>query len=306
MVATHGPRRYRVSHVTRYAYDDVLEACYNRGLLRPRETPHQRVLEAEVVANPPSDLVATHTDYFGNHSVYLESRTPTTELTISAISVVVVDWPAPDLAALNAWTVSSAAEVLAGSADPVEFAEYTLPSPLVAIGARIREYAADLLTPERPLGEAVAALLHRIYADFSYRQGATSVRTTLAELLELRQGVCQDFAHLAVGCLRAAGLPARYVSGYLETVPPPGREKLQGADATHAWASVLTPSGEWIDLDPTNDNFADSRYIVTAWGRDFSDVSPLRGVVFTEAGSSDLVVEVDVEPLPLDQEPLVG
>ena len=307
MVATHGPRRYRVSHVTRYSYDDVLEACYNRGLLRPRETPHQRVVETEVVASPPSDVVSTHVDYFGNHSVYLESRSPTTELAISAVSVVLVDWPAPDLAALDAWTVSTAADALARSVDPVEFAEFTLPSPLVGIGPRIREYAAEVLAPQRPLGQAVAALLHRIYSDFNYRQGATSVRTTLAELLDLRQGVCQDFAHLAVGCLRAAGLPARYVSGYLETAPPPGREKLQGADATHAWASVLTPSGEWIDLDPTNDHFADSRYIVTAWGRDFSDVSPLRGVVFTEAGSSDLVVEVDVEPLPLEvPEPLAG
>ena len=305
MAAQHGPRRYRVSHVTRYSYDDVLEACYNRGLLRPRETPQQRVESSEVVASPASDQVSSHTDYFGNHSVYLESRAPAAELTISATSVVTVDWAAPDLAALDAWTVAGAAAAIAASADPVELAEFTLPSPLVVIGARIRSYAAEELTGDRRLGEAVAALLHRIHADFNYRQGATSVRTTLSELLELRQGVCQDFAHLAVGCLRAAGLPARYVSGYLETVAPPGREKLRGADATHAWASVLTPSGEWVDLDPTNDNFADSRYIVTAWGRDFSDVSPLRGVVFTEAGSSDLVVEVDVEPLPLyEPEPL--
>ena len=300
MVAQFGPRRYRVSHVTRYSYDDVLEACYNRGLLRPRETPDQHVRDSVVEASPPSDLVATHIDYFGNHSVYLESRSPTTELTISATSDVVVDRAPPDLATLDAWTVGTAAEELAESTDPAEYADFTLPSPLVAIGSRIRAYSADVLGPEQPLGAAVDALLHRIHADFSYRHGATSVRTTLAELLELRQGVCQDFAHLAVGCLRAAGLPARYVSGYLETVPPPGKEKLRGADATHAWASVLTPSGDWVDLDPTNDHFADSRYIVTAWGRDFSDVSPLRGVVFTEAGSSDLVVEVDVEPLPLE------
>jgi len=302
MVAQFGPRRYRISHVTRYSYDDVLEACYNRGLLRPRETPHQQVQSSKVVATPASDEVSTHTDYFGNHSVYLESRAPATELTISATSVVVVDWATPDLATLDAWTVSDAAEAILRSADPVELAEFTLPSPLVAIGPMIRDYAGEVLAPDRRFGEAVAALLHRIHADFSYRQGATSVKTTLSELLELRQGVCQDFAHLAVGCLRAAGLPARYVSGYLETIPPPGKEKLRGADATHAWASVLTPTGEWVDLDPTNDNFADSRYIVTAWGRDFSDVSPLRGVVFTEAGSSDLVVEVDVEPLPLDDQ----
>jgi transglutaminase-like putative cysteine protease len=296
----YGRRRYRVRHVTRYTYDDVLEACYNRGLLQPRETPTQRVLASEVVETPESDLVTSHLDYFGNHSVYLESRAPTTELTVAATSVVEVDWPEPDLAAMNAWTVAGAAAELAASTDAVELAEFTLPSPLVAMGPKVHAYAVSELAPERGLGEAVDALLHRIHADFSYQQGSTSVRTTLSELLELRQGVCQDFAHLAVGCLRSVGLPARYVSGYLETAPAPGTEKLQGADATHAWASVLTPSGDWLDLDPTNDHFADSRYVVTAWGRDFSDVSPLRGVVFTEAATSDLSVEVDVDPLPLD------
>lgn len=297
---SYGPHRYRVRHVTRYTYDDVLEACYNRGLLQPRETPTQRVLASDVVATPPSDLMASHLDYFGNHSLYLETREPTTELTVAATSVVEVNWPEPDLAGLDAWTVAGAAAELAASLDAVELAEFTLPSPLVAIGTKVHAYAASELRPERPLGEALTALLHRIHDDFGYRQGTTSVRTTLAELLELRQGVCQDFAHLAVGCLRSVGLPARYVSGYLETAPAPGKEKLQGADATHAWASVLTPRGDWLDLDPTNDHFADSRYIVTAWGRDFSDVSPLRGVVFTEAATSDLVVEVDVDPLPLD------
>lgn len=297
---SYGPHRYRVRHVTRYTYDDVLEACYNRGLLQPRETPTQRVLASDVVATPPSDLMASHLDYFGNHSLYLETREPTTELTVAATSVVEVNWPEPDLAGLDAWTVAGAAAELAASLDAVELAEFTLPSPLVAIGTKVHAYAASELRPERPLGEALTALLHRIHDDFGYRQGTTSVRTTLAELLELRQGVCQDFAHLAVGCLRSVGLPARYVSGYLETAPAPGTEKLQGADATHAWASVLTPRGDWLDLDPTNDHFADSRYIVTAWGRDFSDVSPLRGVVFTEAAASDLVVEVDVDPLPLD------
>lgn len=297
---SHGPRRYRVRHVTRYTYDDVLEACYNRGLLQPRETPSQRVLASEVLATPPSDLMASHLDYFGNHSLYLETREPTTELTVAATSVVQVDWPEPDLATLDGWTVAGAAAELAASRDAVELAEFTLPSPLVAMGTKVHAYAASELAPDRPLGEAIDALLHRIHADFSYQQGTTSVRTTLAELLDLRQGVCQDFAHLAVGCLRSVGLPARYVSGYLETAPAPGADKLQGADATHAWASVLTPRGDWLDLDPTNDHFADSRYIVTAWGRDFSDVSPLRGVVFTEAAASDLVVEVDVDPLPLD------
>ncbi|MFZ1410433.1 MAG: transglutaminase family protein, partial [Micropruina sp.] len=158
----------------------------------------------------------------------------------------------------------------------------------------VREYALTVLAPERPLGDALVGLYSTIYRDFKYRLGATSVRTTLPELLTLRAGVCQDFAHLAVGCLRSVGLPGRYVSGYVETSPPPGQPKLEGSDASHAWASVLVPDGSWIDLDPTNDHFADSRYIVTAWGRDFRDVSPLKGVIYTEAKTSSLEVQVDV------------
>jgi transglutaminase-like putative cysteine protease len=295
------PRRYRVRHLTRYAYDDTLEACYNRGLLRPRDTEFQKVLEFSVQVTPTPDLISEHLDYYGNHSLYLETRSPTNELVVAAESLVEVAWPAPDLDRLDEWTIAAAAAAPAPG-DPIELADFTLPSPMVGIDQSVRDYAAAVLRPDRRLGEALVALNAAIRADFAYAKGVTSVKTTLAELLRLRQGVCQDFAQLAIGCLRAVGLPARYVSGYLETMPPPGRAKLRGADATHAWASVLTPLG-WIDLDPTNNQFADSAYLVTAWGRDFSDVSPLRGVVFTEASDSTLTVEVDVEPVLADQLP---
>lgn len=288
-------RRYRISHVSRYTYDAVLEACYNRALLRPRETAYQRVLSSTVQVTPESGQLSEHLDYFGNHSLYLETRTPTTQLEVRAESVVEVSWPKPEVSRLNDWTLAQAVDAIAAD-DQWELAEFRLSSPLVAIDAHLLAYAGSVLLPERGLGESLVALLTAIGGDFSYAKGATSVKTTLAELLQLRLGVCQDFAHLAVGCLRAVGLPARYVSGYLETSPPPGREKLRGADATHAWVSVLTPLG-WVDLDPTNSQFVDSSYILTAWGRDFSDVSPLRGVVFTEASESTLSVEVDVEPL---------
>ena len=133
-----------------------------------------------------------------------------------------------------------------------------------------------------------------IDGQFEYRPGVTTVETTIPELLADRRGVCQDFAHLAVACLRGAGLPARYVSGYLETMPPPGRPKLRGVDASHAWASVRLPEVGWVDLDPTNDRVIDSRYIVTAWGRDYADVPPLKGVIFSTSTSSRLSVAVDV------------
>ena len=208
-----------------------------------------------------------------------------------------VQWPAVDVAELDEWTVGSAARHLAQAADPVERTSYVLPSQLVEIGPAVAKYAAGVLMPARPLGEALVALYRGIHADFRYAKGVTTVKTTLPELLDSRAGVCQDFAHLAVGCLRSVGMPARYVSGYIETRPPPGQEKLEGSDATHAWASVLVPAangGKWVDLDTTNEHFADSRYIVSAWGRDYRDVAPLRGVVFTEGHTSKLKVAVDV------------
>ena len=291
------PHRYLVEHLTRYRYDAPVEAVYNRGFVRPRDTESQLVLDSELVVSPQPDQVTEHLDYFGNHSTYLETRAPHTEFQVTCRSTVEVDWPVPDLNGFNRHTVAEAARELAADTDPLLLADFTMPSPLVAIGGAVRGYASEVLDAGRPLGDELVALYTRIHDDFEYRTGATSVKTTLDELLTLRSGVCQDFAHLAVGCLRAVGLPARYVSGYLETAPPPGAEKLQGADATHAWVSVLTPALGWVDLDPTNAQFADSRYIVTAWGRDFTDVSPLRGVVFTEATGSDLTVEVDVTPL---------
>jgi transglutaminase-like putative cysteine protease len=207
---------------------------------------------------------------------------------------VTVQRPVPDLAPLDRWTVAEAAAELAALEDRVEVARFGLPSRVIPSSRAVAAYAAEVLERDRPLGDALAALSRDIHQNFTYKSGATSVSTTLEELLRKRLGVCQDFAHLAIGCLRSVGLPARYVSGYLETQPPPGSVRLQGADASHAWVSVLTPHGQWIDLDPTNDQQPDSRYIVAAWGRDFADVSPMKGVIFTEGKSSTLDVGVDV------------
>lgn len=296
-------RRYEVRHRTTYTYDDDVTACYERGFLAPRDTVSQRVLESSVVVSPEPDLMTTHVDYFGNHSSYVEVRTAHRMLDVNKVSVVEVTWPQVPVAALDEWTVASAAAWVKESVDPVTRADFGLASPLVTLSPAVASYAASTLAPDRPLGQALVALYEGIYSDFEYKGGVTTVRTTLAELLELRQGVCQDFAHLAIGCLRSVGLPARYVSGYLETVPPPGKPKLAGSDASHAWVSVLVPGdsggpGFWVDLDPTNNHFADSRYVVTAWGRDFRDVSPLKGVVATEASASTLDVGVDVIRLP--------
>jgi transglutaminase-like putative cysteine protease len=181
--------------------------------------------------------------------------------------------------------------------DPLDAVQYALDSPLVEASAAFAEYAAATFTPGRPLLDAVTEICHRIHADFEYKPGATSVTTPLVEVFAQRQGVCQDFAHVAIACLRSVGLPARYVSGYLETYAPPGRPKLKGADGSHAWMSVLVPEAGWLEVDPTNDQFANSRYVVTAYGRDYSDVPPLSGVIYTEGRTESLKVTVDVVPV---------
>lgn len=287
------PRRYLVRHRTTYTYEGEA-TCYERGCLEPRDSPSQTVESHDITVTPEPDLVTEHVDFFGNHSHYLEVRTPHSELAVTKTSVVHVHWPRPDLDALNRTTVEQAVAAIEAEVDPVERVGFLLESPLVDLSPEVTDYALQYLPPDRPLGDALVALTRGIYADFTYSKGATSVKTTLPELLAGREGVCQDFAHLAAGCLRSVGLPGRYVSGYIETMPPKGRPKLAGSDATHAWAAAMVPGGGWLDLDPTNDHLADSRYVTTAWGRDFRDVSPLKGVVFTEAKGSELKVAVDV------------
>lgn len=291
----HLRRVYRVRHVTRYTYTDDVTASYARACLRPRDTQTQTVLDNEIRIDPSPEAFTEHVDLFGNFSHYIEVHSPHRTLLVTKRTVLAVERPAPELEALDRWTVSASPE--ATGEDPTLLAAYRLPSTLVDLGAQVRDYAERVMSAQAPLGRSLAALVTAIHADFRYAAGATDVGTTLPELLARRAGVCQDFAHLAIGCLRSMGLAARYVSGYLETVPPPGQAKLRGADATHAWVSVHLPDGRWLDLDPTNDCAADSRYVVTGWGRDYRDVAPLKGVIFTEGATASLDVNVDVERL---------
>ncbi len=292
----HTRREYEVRHRTTYTYEEYVTDSFGRAMLQPRPTPQQKVLDHEVEIVPEPHIHTEHVDHFGNFSSFYEVRTPHTVLEVRKRSIVQIDWPVPDMERLNGWTVAEAAALIAEGEgiDRAEASQYLLPSSLVDIAPEVVAYAAGILPPDRPLGEALVALYADIYRDFTYAKGTTSVKTTLPELLEGREGVCQDFAHLAVGCLRAAGIPGRYVSGYIETRPPAGEVKLEGSDASHAWVAAMTPDGDWVDLDPTNNHFADSRYIVTGWGRDFRDVSPLKGIIFSEGGSSSLDVGVDV------------
>jgi transglutaminase-like putative cysteine protease len=291
------PRRYAVRHRTSYAYTEPVVACFERGFLSLRPTPTQQVVSTALSVEPEPAIVTERTDWHGNPSHYVEVHGAHTALVVTKEAVVDVAWPRADLDALDRWSLAAAREQVDREVDPWEGAVLRLPSPVVGAHPEVAAYARRHLDDADGLGTALSRLLHGIHADFEFRSGATTVDTSLPELLTIGAGVCQDFAHLALGSLRSVGLVARYVSGYLETTPPPGAEKLEGSDASHAWVSVLTPGGGWVDLDPTNDHLCDSRYIVTAWGRDYRDVSPLKGLVYTEGERptrSTLKVAVDV------------
>lgn len=284
--------RYRIEHRTAYRYSDSVSASYGRGYLRPRELPWQDCEEHSLVIHPAPSDAAESTDVYGNVDSYFHVTTSHTELTVTGVSVVRVQRPEFDTAAAGRSWAEARADGAAG-----ELVEFLLPSPYVQITDEVHAYAADSFRPGRPALETFVDLMHRINTDFTYSSGATKVGTPVPKVLASRAGVCQDFAHLIVACARSHGVPARYVSGYLATRPPPGRPRLVGVDASHAWAALLLPGGHWLAVDPTNDALADERYTTVGWGRDYGDVPPLRGVIFTEARTSSMDVSVDVAPL---------
>ncbi len=284
--------RYRIEHRTSYHYSDSVSASYGRGYLRPRELPWQRCVEHALRVEPAPTDSAESVDVYGNVDTFFHVTTSHTDLEVVGVSLVEVQRPVlePDVAMLP-WELARLPD---GDADAVDF---LLPSPYVDIPGEAATYAAESFRPGRPISEAALDLVRRIHTDFTYRSGATTVGTSVATLFTDRAGVCQDFAHLLLACARSLGLPARYVSGYLATSPPPGRPRMIGADASHAWAAIRLPDGQWFAVDPTNDQAADERYTTLAWGRDYGDVPPLRGVIFTEATSRTMKVSVDVAPL---------
>jgi transglutaminase-like putative cysteine protease len=296
---------WRLIHRTEYVYDDEVFTSYGRAHLVPRHGDGQHRLTSQVEVEPaPADL-REHTDFFGNRSTYFAVTTPHRELAVTASSVVAVDRGGTHRDALRDMRARDVHHRLHDRADLAAdlnaARQYLLPSPMIGRAEQVAEFAHGLMRPARSLDEVVVDLLDRIHDGFSYVSGATTVRTTLAEVLASREGVCQDFAHLAVATLRSMGLAARYVSGYLETQPPPGKPRLVGADASHAWASVFAPEVGWVDLDPTNHKFVDDSYIVTAIGRDYSDVPPLKGVIYTESTENTLKVSVDMTPVVTEQ-----
>ncbi len=288
--------RYRVVHRTDYRYADEVEASYGHAHLLPREHAHQRIEATDLTIEPVPGDRRDRLDFFGNRATYFSIHDPHRRLTVTSTSIVEVDDPgaaaAPALPL--AWEDAAARTREAADAAGIEARGFVLDSPLVQASAQLREYAGPSFAPGRDLRDAARDLCSRIHHDFEFDASATDVSTTIEEVFDVRRGVCQDFAHLAIGCLRSLGLAARYVSGYLETDPPPGEPRLQGADVSHAWFGLYVPGAGWLDLDPTNDQLVGDRHVTTGWGRDYSDIAPLKGIIFTEGESHELSVEVDV------------
>jgi transglutaminase-like putative cysteine protease len=301
-----GPIRFEVTHRTEYSYPSTVSSSFGELVIQPRDVPGQRCVTSTVVIEPEPHDLRERVDFFGNRTTYFAVLAPHTRLSVTAVSRVDVGertaekgpgrpigWrPARDRIRAAIGTGPDADE------DALDARQFVLGSPLVSLSPQLADYAATSFGPGVSLLDASVSLSSRIFQDFRYLPGVTEVTSTIEEVLEQRAGVCQDFAHLAIGCLRSLGLAARYVSGYLETQPPPGQERLAGADASHAWFSVFIPGTGWVDVDPTNDQLVDDRYITTAWGRDYTDVPPVKGVIFTRGDRQDLRVAVDVLRVP--------
>jgi len=291
---------YRVIHRTEYRYEADVSPSYSQLHLAPRDLPGQRCVSCEIVVTPTPEDYRERVDFFGNRVAYVAIQEPHRSLTVAATSIVDVEDVGSGLSlfADRPWEEVRDHVRTERTTEAVDAAQFVLDSPVVAASPAFFEYAVASFSPGRPLLDAVTDLSARIHRDFVYEPGSTSVRTTLDDVLAQRKGVCQDFAQVGIACLRSVGLPARYVSGYLETDPPPGRPKLDGADVSHAWLSVFVPEAGWVGVDPTNDQLVSDRYVTTAYGRDYGDVPPLKGVIFTEGRTERPRVVVDVVALP--------
>ncbi|HLJ09535.1 MAG TPA: transglutaminase family protein [Planctomycetaceae bacterium] len=288
--------QYRVRHTTTYDYTDLVSVCLNIAHLAPRGAPGQICNETSLTIQPPPAVVVDQTDYFGNPTRFFSVQEPHRQLTLCAEHLVDVSPRIfPDASQTEPWEmvrerlrVDRSGEVL----DAFQFVCDSRYAPPIAAAA---DYARSSFTEGRPILDAVLDLTRRINADFEYDPHATTIATPLEQVFDQRCGVCQDFAHLEIACLRSLGLAARYVSGYLSTEPPPGHVPLVGGDATHAWLSVFCPGIGWVDVDPTNNQMPGDAYILLAWGRDYDDVSPVKGVVLG-GGQHAVTVAVQVEP----------
>ncbi|MPY91420.1 MAG: transglutaminase family protein [Luteitalea sp.] len=289
--------RCDVTHTTEYEYSESVVVAHHVAHLRPRTLPHQECLHHELAITPAPAVTSAYEDYFGNLVTFFAVQGAHERLVIRARSTVTVSAPErPPPRETPPWEAAADRAAL-----PFDAVEFVFASPESRPPWSVDAYARASFPAGRPLLDAVLELTARIHDEFTFDPKATTVATPLAEVLASRRGVCQDFARLEIACLRSLGIPARYVSGYLETVPPPSTPRLLGADASHAWLTVYCPGVGWIPVDPTNNLLPSDGHVTLAWGRDYTDVSPIHGVILG-GGAHSLRVHVDVVRLA-DGEP---
>jgi transglutaminase-like putative cysteine protease len=288
-------KTYRVIHATRYSYQFEVSQCLSEARITPRPLPSQRVLETSVAIRPEAANQQSRVDYFGNAVTSFSLFEPHARLEVVADSVVEIEDAHPQGAEAEwpsiAWEEAARRIEAPSDEAAIEASEFLYDSPYVAAAPKLAAYAAISLTPGRPLAEAARDLSARIHSGFQYKPKATSIDMPLLDVFDLRRGVCQDFAHIMIGALRSSGLAARYVSGYLRS-----GANLQGSEASHAWVSVYIPGYGWLDLDPTNNVVPSTGHVTVAWGRDFGDVTPVKGVALG-GGKHTIKVEVSVRPV---------
>ena len=293
--------RLSIVHETHYRYSSPVVLSQQLLHLTPRALPWQTCDAHRISVEPTAGEIAEREDYYGNRTQHLLLAVPHEALVVRAESDVNVR-PRAQIA-LGApklpWEAVRGRLRALDAPPPVEPAEFLYDSPHVERSRELADYAVKSFTARRGILESALDLARRIHRDFKFDRTATSISTPLRQVLKDKRGVCQDFAHLMIGCLRSIGLAARYVSGYILTAPPPGRTRLIGADASHAWASLYCGGGEgggWVDIDPTNNCIVDDAHVTLAWGRDFADVTPMRGVILGGGGAQELAVRVTVTP----------
>jgi transglutaminase-like putative cysteine protease len=287
---------YRVTHTTTYKYSEAVSFCYNIARLGPRDTESQLCKASFVNIYPQPDVLSEYQDFFGNKLIYFAIQHEHKSLKVVVTSEVAKNEQPPSQQYFDnnlSWETTK--EILSiQDEELLDVRQFIPETASTKANADITDYALQSFMPGRPMFQAVYDLMQRIHTDFIYKAGFTTIATSLAEVMKERKGVCQDFAHLAIACIRAVGLPARYVSGYIETISPKGVEKLLGADASHAWFAAFIPGTGWVDFDPTNNQIPSTQHITIGWGRDYFDIAPLKGVILS-SGSHHLSVSVDMK-----------
>lgn len=270
-----------------------MSLCHNIAMLTPRNTGTQQCISSTISISPTPEVLDSHTDFFGNKVYYFVVEQEHNKLTVTIDSVVEKKLPGKPLQ-VSGTPWEEVKHMLQQSAgEYMEEKQFIPPTDITLPTDAIRAYAMQSFAPGVSLFNAVFHLIQRINRDFTFTPGFTTISTPLSIVMKERKGVCQDFAHLGMSCVHAMGLPVKYVSGYIETIAPPGKEKLTGVDASHAWFSVFIPGMGWVDFDPTNNKIPDEQYITVAWGRDYFDIVPLKGVIMSSS-SHEMKVEVDV------------